>query len=313
MPTNCTSYSVSFLIILRPPVSFSILHFTLVTSPLSLVSSNTHGSLTRSASSGVSVMLSFSSASLSSPCWKRQRIYSLGVESRCCSMWWKACCATYATRALGCFHTVPVCGITSPVSSLIMVLLPTPLGPTHATRDDSDTCTVTSFTVGSGFTGYLYVHPIIFISGLPLDLTPSMYPGCGKRITNPVEDFSSKKLFALGFLATYAVRLPRNCLSLSVSMAMMLLHTRSSSPLSWLTMMHVTFLRLSRYSSTHFTFITSKWFVGSSISRMCALDSEMAVNTTRAFCPPDSFTMGVRWLCPGSPNLPSLARISSGL
>jgi len=35
-------------------------------------------------------------------------------------------------------------------------------------------------------------------------------------------------------------------------------------PVSCDTMMHVTFFRFSRYSSTHFTFITSRWFVGSS-------------------------------------------------
>ena len=34
-----------------------------------------------------------------------------------------------------------------------MVDLPTPLGPTHATRDASDTCTVTFFTVGVWLAG----------------------------------------------------------------------------------------------------------------------------------------------------------------
>ena len=29
--------------------------------------------------------------------------------ARTSSMWWKACCATYAMRRLGCFHTVPSC------------------------------------------------------------------------------------------------------------------------------------------------------------------------------------------------------------
>ena len=134
MPTNCTSYSTSFFTCLRPPVSFSILHFTLDTFPLSSLISNVHGSLHFAISSSVSTMVSLTSASLSSPCWKRQRMYSFGVLSRCCSMWWKACCATYATRALGCFHTVPSWGTTSPVRSLIMVDLPTPLGPTHAAR-----------------------------------------------------------------------------------------------------------------------------------------------------------------------------------
>jgi hypothetical protein len=43
------------------------------------------------------------------------------------------------------------------------------LGPTHATRELSDTCTVTSFTVGSVLAGYVYVHFAIFIKGLPFE------------------------------------------------------------------------------------------------------------------------------------------------
>eukprot|EP00959_Pyramimonas_sp_CCMP1952_P304266 6367808-Pyramimonas_sp.AAC.1 len=34
---------------------------------------------------------------------------------------------------------------------------------------------------------------------------------------------------------------------------------------------------------------------------------------SRTFWPPESFTMGVRWLWPDRPNLPSIARIPSGL
>ena len=56
-------------------------------------------------SSGVIFAVIFCSDSLSEPCSYRQRMYSLGVFSRCFSMWWKACCATYATRQLGCRHT----------------------------------------------------------------------------------------------------------------------------------------------------------------------------------------------------------------
>mmetsp|Transcript_3620 Transcript_3620/g.15899 ORF Transcript_3620/g.15899 Transcript_3620/m.15899 type:complete len:116 (+) Transcript_3620:314-661(+) len=98
-----------------------------------------------------------------------------------------------------------------------------------------------------------------------------MKPGWGNFMTNPVEDFSSKKDFALGFFSTYWVRLPLNCLSLRFSMAMILLHTRSSKPVSWDTITQVTSLSPRRYSSTHFTFITSRWLVGSSIRRMSAL------------------------------------------
>ena len=31
------------------------------------------------------------------------------ILQRTSSTWWKACCATYATRRLGCFHTTPSC------------------------------------------------------------------------------------------------------------------------------------------------------------------------------------------------------------
>ena len=57
----------------------------------------------------------------------------------------------------------------------------------------------------------------------------------------------------------------------------------------------------------------SRWLVGSSSSRTCGFDSEMAVNTTRAFCPPDSLQIGCRWWCPARPNLPSCALACSAL
>mmetsp|Transcript_10783 Transcript_10783/g.39975 ORF Transcript_10783/g.39975 Transcript_10783/m.39975 type:complete len:232 (+) Transcript_10783:2393-3088(+) len=190
-------------------------------------------------------------------------------------------------RELGCFHTVPSCGTTSPVRSLIMVDLPTPFGPTHATLDARETCTLTSFTVGSLFAGYVYVTPAIFIRGFVFDLTPSMNPGCGNRMTNPVLDLSSKYDRALGFFCTYSDRFPRDCFSFSVSMAMMLLHTRSSKPVSCETMMHVTFFKLKRYSSTHFTFITSRWLVGSSMSKMSAFKHMALANASFMRHPPE--------------------------
>ena len=86
----------------------------------------------------------------------------------------------------------------------------------------------------------------IFINGLPLDLTPSIKPGCGNCIFHPVADFNSKNCFALGFLATYSVKLPLNCFNFKLSMAMMLSHTRSSKPVSCETMIHVTFFNDKR-------------------------------------------------------------------
>mmetsp|Transcript_11345 Transcript_11345/g.47401 ORF Transcript_11345/g.47401 Transcript_11345/m.47401 type:complete len:93 (-) Transcript_11345:1379-1657(-) len=55
----------------------------------------------------------------------------------------------------------------------------------------------------------------------------------------------------------------------------------------------------------------SRWLVGSSKSRMCGCESAMEANTTRAFCPPDSFVIGAVWLCDTSPNLPSILRMAS--
>ena len=54
---------------------------------------------------------------------------------------------------------------------------------------------MTSFTVGTWFTGYVYVQFAIFINGLPFDLTPSINPGCGNCIFHPVAGFQLKKLF----------------------------------------------------------------------------------------------------------------------
>ena len=51
-------------------------------------------SFMRRSSSSVYWAVTLVRFSLSSPVWKRQRMYSLGVFSRCCSTWWKACCAT---------------------------------------------------------------------------------------------------------------------------------------------------------------------------------------------------------------------------
>jgi len=54
----------------------------------------------------------------------------------------------------------------------------------------------------------------------------------------------------------------------------------------------------------------SKWLVGSSSSRMWGCSKQMAVNTTRDFCPPLSLQMGVRWCWPLRPKRPSIARIT---
>merc|ERR1719305_2277984 len=139
-------------------------------------------------SSGEILVVTFSRPSLSEPCSYRQRMYSLGVFSRWFSMWKKACCATYATRAFGCFHTSPdfSSGCSSPVSSLIIVDLPAPLAPMHAARVPSETRTVTPVSCALGAPGYVKVMLVIFMMCLPRDVTPSSMPGVGNDILNLV-------------------------------------------------------------------------------------------------------------------------------
>mmetsp|Transcript_56502 Transcript_56502/g.115646 ORF Transcript_56502/g.115646 Transcript_56502/m.115646 type:complete len:236 (-) Transcript_56502:348-1055(-) len=91
--------------------------------------------------------------SLSSPPAYRHWMYSFGVESRCFSKWWNACWATYAMRMLGCFQTVPDCGLNSPVSSLMIVDLPAPFGPMTATREEREAWSDTPVTVGASLPG----------------------------------------------------------------------------------------------------------------------------------------------------------------
>mmetsp|Transcript_9620 Transcript_9620/g.15453 ORF Transcript_9620/g.15453 Transcript_9620/m.15453 type:complete len:222 (-) Transcript_9620:1224-1889(-) len=67
----------------------------------------------------------------------------------------------------------------------------------------------------------------------------------------------------------------------------MLPQMRSSRPVSCDTMTQVTFLSDSRYSSTHLTFITSRWLVGSSISRMSASRHMARANASFMRHPPE--------------------------
>ena len=157
-------------------------------------------------------------------------------------MWWNACCATYATRQFGCFQTspLPLSGISSPVSSLIIVDLPAPLAPMHAARVESETRTVTPVSCAFGAPGYVKVMFVIFMMCFPFEVMPSRLPGCGKRIVNFVA-FSSKYESSSGtkFFAT-SVRLPLNDLSLRLSIWSTWVHTWSSTLMSCETMIDVT-------------------------------------------------------------------------
>lgn len=117
--------------------------------------------------------------SRSSPISYRQRMYSLGVFSRCISKWWNACCATYAMRRLGCFHTSPDDGSISPVSSLIMVDLPAPLAPSTATRELRQHCTETPDRMTRSEPGYENETSFILMMARSFDLTPSRNDGSG--------------------------------------------------------------------------------------------------------------------------------------
>mmetsp|Transcript_53717 Transcript_53717/g.120512 ORF Transcript_53717/g.120512 Transcript_53717/m.120512 type:complete len:244 (-) Transcript_53717:2081-2812(-) len=146
-PCQATSYSYSLPLdaVRRPSVKRLKMHFCTLMAPSSVLYSIKIGALIFASSSGVSLAVSFSRPSLSEPYSYRQRMYSLAVFSRWCSMWWKACCATYATRQLGCFHTSPepLSGTSSPVRSLIIVDLPAPFAPMQAARVDREMRTVT--------------------------------------------------------------------------------------------------------------------------------------------------------------------------
>mmetsp|Transcript_28895 Transcript_28895/g.83747 ORF Transcript_28895/g.83747 Transcript_28895/m.83747 type:complete len:110 (+) Transcript_28895:2553-2882(+) len=56
----------------------------------------------------------------------------------------------------------------------------------------------------------------------------------------------------------------------------------------------------------------SKWFVGSSSTRMWGLLIIKAAKATRAFWPPDKLPILVKCAEPGRPNCPSTARAFSG-
>mmetsp|Transcript_4237 Transcript_4237/g.10281 ORF Transcript_4237/g.10281 Transcript_4237/m.10281 type:complete len:213 (+) Transcript_4237:113-751(+) len=141
--SHLTSYSYERFV-LRRDLSASMMRFSTV--PSSLRMTWTFSRL--SSSSLVIFFASCSLASLSSPELYLHWMYSLGVLSRWFSKWWNACCATYATRMFWWRHTVPSVGFVSPQNILMIVDLPAPLGPTTATLDDSDACSVTLRTVG---------------------------------------------------------------------------------------------------------------------------------------------------------------------
>ena len=188
-----SSISLVLLCVRRPSVKRLKTHFITLISPASVLYSILIGSCICLASASEILAVTFSRPSLSDPCSYLQRMYSLGVSSRWFSMWWKACCATYATRQFGCFHTSPepLSGSSSPVSSLIIVDLPAPFAPMHAARVESETRTVTELSCGFTADGYVNVTFVIFMMCFPREVMPSRLPGCGKRIVN-LDALSSK-------------------------------------------------------------------------------------------------------------------------
>merc|ERR1719181_596791 len=93
--------------------------------------------------------------------------------------------------------------------------------------------------VGFWLPGYVNSQLAIFMSGLPLDLTPSRKPGCG----NDIFDFDAlkeKNDMASGCFSTYDDRLPLCALSLRSWMRRMLEHTVSRNLVSCDTMTEVT-------------------------------------------------------------------------
>lgn len=88
--------------------------------------------------------------------------------------------------------------------------------------------------------------------------------------------------------------------------------TRDTSLESWLTMTTPP-ANSSSASASASMFCMSRLLVGSSSSSTCGSPSATEASATRAFCPPESLPMVVRWLSLASPNLASLARASHGL
>mmetsp|Transcript_139419 Transcript_139419/g.242480 ORF Transcript_139419/g.242480 Transcript_139419/m.242480 type:complete len:254 (+) Transcript_139419:2222-2983(+) len=67
---------------------------------------------------------------------------------------------------------------------------------------------------------------------------------------------------------------------------MISVHTSSTKEEEWDTMMHVTFVRFSRYPVSHVTAASSKWLVGSSISRRSGFRSIAHARARRIRQPP---------------------------
>ena len=81
---------------------------------------------------------------------------------------------------MGCFHTSPVLGSVSPVSSLIIVDFPAPLGPVTAMRELRQHCTETPSRIRRSEPGYEKVTSRSLRIALSLDLTPSRNEGSGR-------------------------------------------------------------------------------------------------------------------------------------
>mmetsp|Transcript_13759 Transcript_13759/g.55664 ORF Transcript_13759/g.55664 Transcript_13759/m.55664 type:complete len:124 (-) Transcript_13759:1522-1893(-) len=73
---------------------------------------------------------------------------------------------------------------------------------------------------------------------------------------------------------------------------MMCVHTRSRKPESCDTIMEETVFWEQRYSSSHATFFTSRWFVGSSRRRMSAFMRMARASASFIFQPPERATTG---------------------
>jgi len=166
--------------------------------------------------------------------------------------------------------------------------------------------------VGVVLPGYVNSQFSIFISARPLDLTPGSGPGCGKR-NDSLELFRLKNDCASGWRSTYALRLPRNWCRRSESMDRMCVHTSFSMLESCDTMMHVTLVSDSRYDFTHATLITSKWFVGSSISRMSARCNMARDSASFMRHPPDSVLTPSSCILGVKPTVSITRRTSSSL
>ncbi len=142
------------------------------------------------------------------PVWVETLSAALRLRSRCSSIW-----ARYPTRILGFTHRLPASGCSSPANSLIMVVLPLPLGPTKAIFSPGDTEKQASFMTWGAPGAYLKQRSralrMVFVLWEPswnFMVTGLSLRGFSGFWSNSL---SSRRCLALNWVACFLARLLR--------------------------------------------------------------------------------------------------------